>query len=349
MHDSLAAGKGCLEVSTGRDGRLKYFAGWNVEAFPAPRWHQLRVVRRQVSRNLHDWMSARLIPVRDYDCNPGRWSPAVRGYASDIQGKSATLRHDSKGETHLTLRASPIVDPENLLVKRRSGIINTTRWLAPPRSAFSLHRRMWFLAAWLAVFVIGCAVRSGDVVTYHSFNYPVPLKDTPAPIPGTLMIYRFLLAPEVNTDFLVVSQGKGKEESVPYHRWVESPADMITDLIERDLARSGLFERTVGQFSTVRYRYALEGKIIELRGVTGHGKPRAVIEVETTLIDFGAPLGARKNLMQRRYRIEIPCKDSSPASIVEGLNRAVREVSVRLRDDLRSTLAQKISSKAQPV
>ena len=287
MHFSLAAGKGCSEVSIGRDGWFKHFAGPDVEAFPAPRWHKLRVVRRQLSRNLHNWMSPRLI--------------------------------------------------------------STKRWLAPPRSAFSLHRRMWLFAVWVAVFVMGCAVRSGDVVSYHSFNYPVPLKNAPEPIPGTLMIYRFLLDPAVNTDYLVVSQDKGKEESVPYHRWNENPADMITDLIERDLARSGLFERTVGQFSTVRYRYALEGKILELRGVTGDGKPRAVVEVETTLIDFGAPLGAQKNLMQRHYRIEIPCKDSSPSEIVEGLNRAVREVSARLRDDLRSTLAQKISSKPQQV
>jgi ABC-type uncharacterized transport system auxiliary subunit len=208
---------------------------------------------------------------------------------------------------------------------------------------------VWFFAVWVAILVVGCAVRSRDVVSYHAFNYPVPLKDSPASIPGTLMVYRFLLAPRVNTDFLVVSQGKGKQESVPYHRWDENPADMITDLIERDLARAGLFERTVGQFSTVRYRYALEGKILELRGVTGDGKPRAVIEVETALIDFGAPLGAQKNVMERRYRIEIPCKDSSPTAIVEGLNRAVREVSVRLRDDLRSTLSDKISSKPQQV
>jgi ABC-type uncharacterized transport system auxiliary subunit len=124
---------------------------------------------------------------------------------------------------------------------------------------------------------------------------------------------------------------------------------MITDLIERDLSREGLFERTVGQFSSVRYRYALEGKILELRGVTDKGKPRAVIKVEAELIDFGAPLGARKTLMKRRYRMAVPCKDSSPNAIVEGLNRAVREVSVSLRDDLRSTLARKISSRSQRI
>lgn len=222
-------------------------------------------------------------------------------------------------------------------------LINTGECLEAPRLGFSLYPRVWLFTAWVAVLVIGCAVRSRDVVSYHSFNYPVPLKDSPAPIPGTLMVYRFLLAPAVDTEFLVVSPSKGQAQSVPYHRWDENPADMITDLIERDLAGEGLFERTVGQFSSVRYRYALEGKILELRGVTGDGKPRAVIEVETALIDFGAPLGAQKRVMERRYRIEVPCKDSSPNEIVDGLNRAVRRVSVRIREDIRSTLADNIS------
>jgi hypothetical protein len=93
----------------------------------------------------------------------------------------------------------------------------------------------------------------------------------------------------------------------------------------------------------------LEGKIHELRGVTGKDKPRAVIEVETALIDFGAPLGAKKTLMERRYRMAVPCKDSSPTAIVEGLNQAVREVSDRLRNDIRSTLADKISSRPQRI
>ena len=78
------------------------------------------------------------IRFRDFNCNLGRWSPAVRGYASDIQDKSATLRHDWKEETHLPLRATPIVAPEILLVKRRSGI--TSRNLAVSGSDSHVRR-----------------------------------------------------------------------------------------------------------------------------------------------------------------------------------------------------------------
>ena len=86
-----------------------------------------------------------LRPFRDYDCNLGRWSPTVRGYASDIQVKSATLRHESKGETHLSFRAYPIVDPESLLVKWRSGMRPAVDALKerglPAREGGARHRK----------------------------------------------------------------------------------------------------------------------------------------------------------------------------------------------------------------
>jgi len=196
----------------------------------------------------------------------------------------------------------------------------------------------WVLVVGLVVLVAGCAIRSRDMVNYHTFYYPVPLKDSPAPIPDTIMIYRFLPAPSVNGRFLVVSRGKGKEESMTYHRWDKDPADMVTDLLQRDFEGAGLFRKTVGQSSDASYRYALEGKILTMEVVEKGGKSRAVMDVEALLTDFDAPLGTDKEIMQRRYRIEVPCRESTPAAMVEGLNGAVRELSKRLRRDIRAAV-----------
>jgi ABC-type uncharacterized transport system auxiliary subunit len=184
----------------------------------------------------------------------------------------------------------------------------------------------------------GCATKTRETVTYHSLDYPLPGRDSPTAMPGTLMIYRFLIDPSVDTRLLVLTKSKDKKESLTYQRWSQNPSDMITDLIQRDLEASGLFEKTVGQFSSERYRYALEARIIDLRGVTGDGGAKAVLEVEASLTDFGAPLGAEKNILKQRYRIEAPCKDSSPQAIMDGLNQAVGELSTRLRNDIRSTI-----------
>ena len=86
------------------------------------------------------------------------------------------------------------------------------------------------------------------------------------------MIYRFLPASSVDIDTLVVSQSPGTEKSALLHRWEDNPADMITELVLRDLDSSGLFEKTVDQLSSARYRYALEGIIRNLQGTVTDGE-----------------------------------------------------------------------------
>lgn len=200
-----------------------------------------------------------------------------------------------------------------------------------------MPRSLVFLVASV---LLGCAFTTRDVVSYNLFDYPVPRADSTGTLPETVMVYRFLLAPGIDARNLVISREGKESESVYYQRWKYNPADMITDLILRDLDKSGLFERTVGQLSSVRYRYALEGKILNLRGLIKEDKCLAVIEAEVELLDFEAPLGGDKNVMKRRYSIELPCKDDTPEAVVEGLNEAVKEFSERLRTDIRSVLRE---------
>ena len=192
--------------------------------------------------------------------------------------------------------------------------------------------------AGIAMLFQGCGLTARDAITYHTFHYPAPSRGVPSPAPGTLMIYRFLLNPSVETGFLVVARPKGKARPLTYQRWAHNPADMITDLVQRDIADAGLFSKTVGQSSNDRYRYALEGTVQELGGKVSQGKTYAVVHLHATLTDFGVPLGIDKTLMEREYRIAKPCKDSSPGGIIDGLNRAVKELSMRLRSDIRAAL-----------
>jgi ABC-type uncharacterized transport system auxiliary subunit len=199
----------------------------------------------------------------------------------------------------------------------------------------------------LYIFLAGCALRSRETISYHAFDYPPPAKEDDSPIRGTLMVYRFLPAPSVDIDSLVISQSSGTAESAQRHHWEDNPADMITELIVRDFETSGLFEKTVDQLSSVRYRYALEGTIRNLQGTTANGQGKALIEVEAVLTDFEARAGQDKSLLKKLYKIGIPTKDATPDSIIKGLDQAVREFSERLRNDIRVLLEPKISEPAR--
>ena len=156
------------------------------------------------------------------------------------------------------------------------------------------------------------------------------------------MVYRFLPAPSVDIDTLVVSQSPGTEQAALLHRWEDNPADMVTELVLRDLDSSGLFEKTVDQLSSARYRYALEGIIRNLQGTVADGKGKALIAIDATLIDFEGRVGLEKNLLKKLYKIEVPSQDATPDSIIRALNLAVKEFSERLRDDIRAAVEPKV-------
>ncbi len=183
----------------------------------------------------------------------------------------------------------------------------------------------------------GCAVKTRNI-TYYAFDYPSPPIESESPVKDPLMVYRFLQARSLSLDSLVISQDKEGEQTLFKYRWEENPADMITDLVLRDLQSSGLFDKVVDQLSSVRYRFALEGNIKKLQGTVKDGKAQAMLEMECSLTDFDAPSGQDKTVLRKNYQIEVPSKDTTPESIIKAMNSAVKELSRRLRTDIRLSL-----------
>lgn len=197
------------------------------------------------------------------------------------------------------------------------------------------------VAVGLFVLTWGCSLRHREAVIYHAFDYPAPSRESKAPpIPQTLMIYRFLLDPSVESDAMRTAPAKFCETSRLVHRWQENPADMITDLFLRDMEHSGMFDKVVGQLSNVRYRYALEGTIRQLQGLTRTDTAIALVDMEVTFTDFEAPWGTKRDLFKKPYRVEVPSKDSSAEAMLDAFNQGIREISKHLRGDIKSALAR---------
>jgi ABC-type uncharacterized transport system auxiliary subunit len=184
----------------------------------------------------------------------------------------------------------------------------------------------------------GCGLTTREAIIYHTLNYPPPDKEFRTPIPHTLMVYSFLLAPDVDSDSILTSRPKGAEKSVRLHRWQDNPADLVTDILLRDLQASGLFQKTVDQLSDVRYRYALEGTLRDLHGVIKNGHASAVVQLEVVFTDFEAPRSTEKDLLKKTYKVEIPSKDVSAESMLAAFNEGVKEISACLRGDIHAVL-----------
>lgn len=194
------------------------------------------------------------------------------------------------------------------------------------------------LALGLFFIASGCGLETRDTIIYHTLNYPSPDKEFKTPIPHTLMVYRFLLAPDVESDSILTSQPKGSEKPVRIHRWQENPADIITDIVLRDIEASGLFRKVVDQLSNVRYRYALEGTLRDIHGVIKDGQASALVELEVVFTDFDALRPAQKDMLKKTYKVEIPSKDASAESFLAAFDAGVKEISAVLRADIRTAV-----------
>jgi ABC-type uncharacterized transport system auxiliary subunit len=216
--------------------------------------------------------------------------------------------------------------------------IKIHNYLALSISSSSYGSYCAILGVTLFLVVCGCALKTGNAIIYHTLDYPPPDKEFQTPIPHTLMVYRFLLAPDVESDSILMSEPKGTEKSVRFHRWQENPADIVTDFLFRDLEASGLFRKTVDQVSNVRYRYALEGTLKGMHGIIKDGQASALLELEVVFTDFDAPRPAQKDLVKKTYKVEIPSKDASAESFLAAFNAGVKEISALLRADIRSAV-----------
>jgi len=214
--------------------------------------------------------------------------------------------------------------------------MNSSR-IGPYVKQLSKHSLLLILC--LIALESGCTLKSREAIIYHALDYPSPDKQFKAPVRDTLMIYHFLLDDAVKTDSVVVAESGEQEYPARRHRWHENPADMITELVMRDLENSGLFQKTIDQSSSTSYRYALEGTIKKFWGTISGGKAAALLEADVTLTDFDPPPGKTKNVFSKTYRIEVPSKDTSPNSIVKALNETTKQLSESLRGDLREVMA----------
>ncbi len=203
----------------------------------------------------------------------------------------------------------------------------------------NLRKQMVLMA--MSLLLGSCASQSPEVMRPFALDYPPPTRASTAPIPQTLMVYQFLLGPFVNPEFLMVSGMDSPPPDRAVQRWQQSPADMITNLTLRDLASSGLFFQTVDQFSTVPYRYALEGTVRTMEGRIKDGKAVAILGVEVSLVDYEVPWAADKIILTKAYQVEILGRNSSAEAIEAALSLAAAEYSRRLRKDLRAIMAKR--------
>lgn len=198
------------------------------------------------------------------------------------------------------------------------------------------------LAVGLVLLAAGCLEkRQPAPVKNYVLEYPAPAAAKKT-LPQTIKVRRFNAAREADGTGMAFKPGPFQRDAYLYHRWISAPADMISDLLFRDLAASRAFAAVFGPDDTARARFELQGGLLECLQVRENGQWLARLKLTATLLDNQSKRLPGRVAWQRDYKATKPLAENSPEGLARAMSLALQDLSATLRQDLaaRASLAK---------
>ncbi len=124
---------------------------------------------------------------------------------------------------------------------------------------------------WLVVlvaigFVSSCGTKVQSTRLYLMDYVPIVEKpdDAPGPLPYSVQVREFKIPRTFDRTRIVYRYSPHELNYYRYYQWAVPPRVMITDLVEKHVAASGLFEVVQREFFDERPDYEVKGTIIAL-------------------------------------------------------------------------------------
>lgn len=183
-----------------------------------------------------------------------------------------------------------------------------------------------FLAL-VAIFLGGCGAARPS--KYYQLTVP---GDTaagqaadPAPAPVTLLVGN-LFAPDLYREDRIVYSTDGEQMGTyEYERWAEPPAEMIQEVLLRELRASGRYRTVFMHRSDMNGDFLLRGRLYDFKEVSGNGMvARLKVDFEMRDIKNGA------TVWTHYYQHDEPVNGKNVSAVVAALDKnvqhAVKEV-----------------------
>lgn len=138
----------------------------------------------------------------------------------------------------------------------------------------------------------------------------------PAPYPVTLLLGPVTSSDLYREDQIVYASNGQAMGQYQYHRWAEPPAEMIHDLLLRELQLSGRYKQVYSLRSDVRGDYVLRGRLYDFCEVDGKAlAARVAFEFELCNSETGTVV------WKSNYSHDEPVDGKDVAAVVAAMNR----------------------------
>jgi ABC-type uncharacterized transport system auxiliary subunit len=200
--------------------------------------------------------------------------------------------------------------------------------------------KLFFLCVSVFYFVGGCAnfKQPRNQVQHYILEYTSPeIKDL-KPLPVSLKVARFSVAPAYNTNRIIYRDASFKRDEYSYHKWRANPGDMVTDFLSRDIRNSGLFKAVLPYGSDFPFSSVLEGSVDEFVEWDAPEGWKAVLAVTVALMAANEPDASKRILFQKTYRVEKSFTDKNPQGLAQAMSMAMGDISMNVIRDIYSVL-----------
>jgi ABC-type uncharacterized transport system auxiliary subunit len=178
-----------------------------------------------------------------------------------------------------------------MIVVNEGSVMERSQSKRGPKSLhFSAVASGVILAAALAAAVLsGCGAERPS--KYYQLTIPGDLTGAPAadPAPVTLLLGAWLTSHLYRDDRIVYSSAGEEMGTYEYQRWAEPPAEMIEEVLLRQLRASGRYRAVYTQRSNANGDFLLRGRLYDLKEVSGSSmQAKVTFEVELRDLKTGA-------------------------------------------------------------
>lgn len=213
--------------------------------------------------------------------------------------------------------------------------------MSSPRNSPPRRLALACLALSLTLGLAGCLGGAGKpavTVDQYTLEYPPPALAGLAALEQGLLVERFSVAQDLNSQAMVYRPSQYQRQVYAQHRWRVNPADLCTDYLLRDLRASGLFKAVFSYQTPGAARFRLEGAVEEFLENDEPGGPRAVLSVNLTLLDLSFPDLPRRLVFQRTFQESAPMPRVGAAELAQAMSQAFAQFSQRAITDVHQAI-----------
>jgi cholesterol transport system auxiliary component len=181
-------------------------------------------------------------------------------------------------------------------------------------------------------------------IDYYQIEYGPLNSPASEPLDAVLGVRNFTIASTYDHDRIVYKEDTFRRQSYYYHRWITNPSAMIKNALLKDLQDSGSYRAVTPIPGGVVWNYELQGHIHEIYEEDSGANWTAVVDIEVTLVKIPSTESTRKVLFQKNYHHHAACEKKEPVSVVAAMSAAVKELSIKVQQDVYKSIQTDIQS-----